>query len=65
MQSTIGTEKLTSNPTEIKVEGSTKVTGIPFNENVFTLKTTESFKSDEALRLLASNKRRQKIELNR
>jgi glutamine synthetase len=57
-------EKLTSNPTEITVEGSTKITSI-FNENVFTLKTAREFLSDEAYKsLLASTKSGKKIDRN-
>jgi glutamine synthetase len=55
-------EKLTSNPVEVKVEGSTKITSI-FNENVFTLKTAREFLSDEAYKsLLASTKSGKKID---
>ncbi len=47
-------QNLTSNPTEVKVEGSTKITGI-FGENVFTLKTAREFLSDEAYKSLVTS----------
>lgn len=57
-------DKLTSNPTEVKVEASTKITGI-FNENVFTLQNARQFLSDEAYKsLLASTKGGKKIDRN-
>ncbi len=57
-------EKLTSNPVEINVDASTKITSI-FNENVFTLKTAREFLSDEAYKsLLASTKSGKKIDRN-
>jgi glutamine synthetase len=55
-------ENLTSNPTEVKVSGAAKITGI-FNENVFTLKTARQFLSDEAYKsLVASIKSGKKID---
>ena len=49
-------DKLTSNPTSVKVDGFAKITEI-FNENVFTLQTARKFLSDEAYKsLLASTK---------
>ena len=47
-------DNLTRNPTEVKVEGSTKITGI-FGENVFTLKTARQFLSDEAYKSLVTS----------
>ncbi len=44
---------LSSNST-VKVDGSTKITGI-FNSNVFTLKTAREFLSDEAYKSLQSS----------
>lgn len=55
-------ENLTSNPTQVKVEGSSKITGI-FGENVFTLKVARQFLSDEAYKsLVASTKGGKKID---
>lgn len=55
---------LSNNPSEISVEGSTKITDI-FNENVFTLITARQFLSDEAYKsLLASTKGGKKIDRN-
>jgi glutamine synthetase len=55
-------ENLTSNPVNVKVEGSAKITGI-FGENVFTLKTARQFLSDEAYKsLVASIKGGKKID---
>ncbi|MBS1511401.1 MAG: glutamine synthetase III [Bacteroidetes bacterium] len=55
-------ENLTSNPVEVQVSGSTKITGI-FNENVFTLKVARQFLSDEAYKsLVASIKSGKKID---
>ena len=57
-------EKLISNPAEIKVEGSSKITGI-FNENVFTLQIARKYLSDEAYKsLLASTRGGKKIDRN-
>ena len=57
-------EKLTSNPVDIRVDASTKITGI-FNENVFTLKTAREILSDEAYKSLqASTKSGKKIDRN-
>ena len=57
-------DKLTSNPTSVKVDGSAKITEI-FNENVFTLLTARQFLSDEAYKsLLASTKGGKKIDRN-
>ena len=57
-------EKLTSNPVEVRVDASTKITGI-FNENVFTLKTAREILSDEAYKSLqASTKSGKKIDRN-
>lgn len=47
-------ENLTSNPVEVKVSGSSKITAI-FNENVFTLKVARQFLSDEAYKSLAGS----------
>jgi glutamine synthetase len=47
-------DNLSSNPAEVKVEGSTKITSI-FNENVFTLKVARQFLSDEAYKSLAAS----------
>ncbi|MFZ4771480.1 MAG: glutamine synthetase III, partial [Ferruginibacter sp.] len=47
-------ENLTSNPVEVKVSGSSKITAI-FNENVFTLKIARQFLSDEAYKSLVSS----------
>jgi glutamine synthetase len=49
-------EKLTSNPVEVEVSGSSKITAI-FNENVFTLKTARQFLSDEAYKSLVASVR--------
>ncbi len=55
-------ENLTSNPVEVKVSGSSKITAI-FNENVFTLKVARQFLSDDAYKsLVASVKSGKKIE---
>jgi len=55
-------ENLTSNPVEVNVSGSSKITGI-FNENVFTLKVARQFLSDEAYKsLVASVKSGKKID---
>ncbi|MGC4104520.1 glutamine synthetase III family protein [Ferruginibacter sp.] len=55
-------ENLTSNPVEVEVAGSSKITGI-FNENVFTLKVARQFLSDEAYKsLVASIKSGKKID---
>ncbi len=55
-------ENLTSNPVEVTVSGSSKITAI-FNENVFTLKVARQFLSDEAYKsLLASAKSGKKID---
>lgn len=55
-------ENLTSNPVEVKVSGSSKITAI-FNENVFTLKVARQFLSDEAYKsLVASVKSGKKID---
>jgi glutamine synthetase len=55
-------ENLTSNPVEVKVSGSSKITAI-FNENVFTLKVARQFLSDDAYKsLIASVKSGKKIE---
>ncbi len=55
-------ENLTSNPVDVQVQGSEKITSI-FNENVFTLKTARQFLSDEAFKsLLASTKTGKKID---
>ena len=57
-------EKLTSNPVDVSVDASTKITGI-FNENVFTLKTAREILSDEAYKSLqASTKSGKKIDRN-
>lgn len=45
---------LISNPVEVKVEGSTKITGI-FNENVFTLQVARKYLSDEAYKSLVAS----------
>lgn len=45
---------LSSYPTEVVVEGSTKITAI-FGQNVFTLKTAREFLSDEAYKSLAGS----------
>ncbi|MBN8662995.1 MAG: glutamine synthetase III [Chitinophagales bacterium] len=45
---------LTSDANEVKVAGSTKITGI-FGANVFTLKTAREFLSDEAYKSLSSS----------
>ncbi len=55
-------ENLTSNPVEVKVSGSSKITAI-FNENVFTLKVARQFLSDEAYKsLVGSVKTGKKID---
>lgn len=55
-------ENLTSNPVEVKVSGSSKITAI-FNENVFTLKVARQFLNDEAYKsLIASVKSGKKID---
>ncbi len=55
-------ENLTSNPVEVKVSGSSKITAI-FNENVFTLKVARKFLSDDAYKsLVASVKSGKKID---
>jgi glutamine synthetase len=55
-------ENLASNPPEVKVAGSTKITSI-FAENVFTLSVARAFLSDEAFKsLLASVKSGKKID---
>jgi len=55
-------ENLTSNPVEVNVSGSSKITAI-FNENVFTLKVARQFLSDDAYKSLsASVKSGKKIE---
>jgi glutamine synthetase len=45
---------LTSDANEVKVAGSTKITGI-FGANVFTLKTAREFLSDEAYKSLSNS----------
>ncbi len=47
-------ENLTSNPVEVNVSGSSKITAI-FNANVFTLKVARQFLSDEAYKSLVSS----------
>ena len=55
-------EKLINNPTEVKVEGSSRITAI-FNENVFTLQVARKYLSDEAYKsLLASTRGGKKID---
>jgi glutamine synthetase len=55
-------ERLISNPVDVKVEGSSKITGI-FNENVFTLQVARKYLSDEAYKsLLASTRGGKKID---
>jgi len=55
-------ENLTSNPVEVNVSGSSKITAI-FNENVFTLKVARQFLSDDAYKsLVASVKSGKKID---
>jgi len=55
-------ENLTSNPVEVKVSGSSKITAI-FNENVFTLKVARQYLSDDAYKsLIASVKSGKKID---
>ena len=49
-------ESLISNPVEVKVEGSSKITGI-FNENVFTLQVARKYLSDEAYKSLQASTR--------
>ncbi len=57
-------ENLTSNPVEVKVAASSKITGI-FNENVFTLKTARQFLSDDGYKsLVASIDSGKKIDRN-
>src|SRR3954471_23929685 len=53
---------LSNEPLEVKVEGSSKITAI-FGENVFTLRTSRKFLSDEAYKSLTSSiKSSQKID---
>ncbi|MCY7421316.1 MAG: glutamine synthetase III [Chitinophagaceae bacterium] len=55
-------EKLSSNPTEVSVPNSTKISPI-FGENVFTLKTAREYLSDEAYKsLMGSIKNGRKID---
>ncbi len=55
-------EGLSSNPTEVSVPNSTKISPI-FGENVFTLKTAREYLSDEAYKsLMASIKSGRKID---
>ena len=57
-------DNLSSNPPEIRVEGSAKITAI-FNENVFTLQVARQFLSDEAYKsLVASTRGGKKIDRN-
>ena len=57
-------DNLSSNPPEIAVEGSTKITAI-FNENVFTLEVARKYLSDEAYKsLVASTRGGKKIDRN-
>jgi len=57
-------EKISSNPIEMNVEGSNKITAI-FNENVFTLQVARKYLSDEAYKsLLASTRGGKKIDRN-
>ena len=57
-------DNLSSNPAEIRVEGSAKITAI-FNENVFTLQVARKYLSDEAYKsLLASTRGGKKIDRN-
>ena len=57
-------ENISSNPPEIKVEGSARITAI-FNENVFTLKVARKYLSDEAYKsLVASTRGGKKIDRN-
>lgn len=49
-------ENLISDPQEIKVEGSSRITGI-FNENVFTMQIARKFLSDEAYKSLTASTR--------
>lgn len=55
-------QNLSFNPSEVKVEGSSKITAI-FGENVFTLKTAREYLSDEAYKsLVGSVKGNKKID---
>ena len=55
-------QNLTTNPTEVSVPNSTKITAI-FGESVFVLKTAREYLSDEAYKSLrASIKSGKKIE---
>ena len=55
-------QNLSFNPSEVKVEGSSKITAI-FGENVFTLKTAREYLSDEAFKsLVGSVKGNKKID---
>ncbi|HRH60954.1 MAG TPA: glutamine synthetase III, partial [Chitinophagaceae bacterium] len=45
---------LSSEPLEVSVQGSAKITAI-FGENVFTLKTAREYLSDEAYKSLAAS----------
>ena len=57
-------DNLSSNPPEIEVEGSTKITAI-FNDNVFTLEVARKYLSDEAYKsLVASTRGGKKIDRN-
>ena len=57
-------ENLINNPVNVKVEGSSRITGI-FNENVFTLQVARKYLSDEAYKsLLASSRGGKKIDRN-
>ncbi len=57
-------DNLISNPVDVKVEGSARITAI-FNENVFTLKIARKYLSDEAYKsLVASTRGGKKIDRN-
>lgn len=57
-------DNLISNPVDVKVEGSAKITAI-FNENVFTLRVARKYLSDEAYKsLVASTRGSKKIDRN-
>jgi glutamine synthetase len=57
-------DNLISNPVDVKVEGSSRITAI-FNENVFTLQVARKYLSDEAYKsLVASTKGGKKIDRN-
>ncbi|MFN8244632.1 MAG: glutamine synthetase III [Ferruginibacter sp.] len=47
-------DNLISNPSEVRVEGSTKITAI-FNENVFTQQVARKYLSDEAYKSLVAS----------